>query len=221
IGPGTGVLTQFLLQEEDFVTSVIELDTESVAYLQEHYPELRPRIYSRDFLKTDLMELMKEPFAVIGNFPYNISSQIFFRILDIRNEVPEIVCMLQKEVADRLKSPPGSKEYGILSVLLQAYYDIDYLFTVEPGVFNPPPKVRSGVIRLRRNAVTQLECDEQLFRRVVKQSFQTRRKTLRNALKPLNLPETIRQLSVLDKRAEQLSVGDFTELTKKIEEAWQ
>ncbi|MFP4091963.1 MAG: 16S rRNA (adenine(1518)-N(6)/adenine(1519)-N(6))-dimethyltransferase RsmA, partial [Cyclobacteriaceae bacterium] len=194
IGPGTGVLTQFLLQEEDFVTSVIELDTESVAYLQEHYPELRPRIYSRDFLKTDLMELMKEPFAVIGNFPYNISSQIFFRILDIRNEVPEIVCMLQKEVADRLKSPPGSKEYGILSVLLQAYYDIDYLFTVEPGVFNPPPKVRSGVIRLRRNAVTQLECDEQLFRRVVKQSFQTRRKTLRNALKPLNLPETIRQL---------------------------
>lgn len=221
IGPGTGVLTQFLLNDERFTTSVIELDTESVAYLQAHYPGLRPRIYARDFLKTDLMELIQEPFAVIGNFPYNISSQIFFRILDIRNEVPEIVCMLQKEVADRLKSPPGSKEYGILSVLLQAYYDIDYLFTVEPGVFNPPPRVRSGVIRLRRNAIGQLACDEILFRRVVKQSFQTRRKTLRNALKPLNLPETIRQLDLLDKRAEQLSVSDFTELTKKIEEAWQ
>ncbi len=221
IGPGTGVLTQFLVQDDRFITSLIELDAESVTYLEEHYPDLRPRIFSRDFLKTDLMEMMQAPFAVIGNFPYNISSQIFFKILDIKNEVPEIVCMLQKEVADRLKSPPGSKAYGILSVLLQAYYDIEYLFTVEPGVFHPPPKVRSGVIRLRRNDVASLDCDEQLFRRVVKQSFQTRRKTLRNALKPLNLPETIRQLGVLDKRAEQLSVGDFVELTQKIEQAWQ
>lgn len=221
IGPGTGVLTQFLVQDEHFTTSLIELDTESVHYLQEHYPELKSRIFYKDFLKTDLLTLMQEPFAVIGNFPYNISSQIFFKILDIKNEVPEIVCMLQKEVADRLKSPPGSKAYGILSVLLQAYYDIEYLFTVEPGVFNPPPKVRSGVIRLKRNDRQQLACDEQLFRRVVKQSFQTRRKTLRNALKPLNLPETIRQLNTLDLRAEQLSVNDFVELTLKIEESWK
>lgn len=221
VGPGTGVLTQFLIQDNRFTTSLIELDSESVSYLQEHYPELKQRIYFRDFLETDLMTMMGGPFAVIGNFPYNISSQIFFKILDIKNEVPEIVCMLQKEVADRLKSPPGSKAYGILSVLMQTYYDIEYLFTVEPGVFHPPPKVRSGVIRLRRNATQQLDCDEKLFRRVVKQSFQTRRKTLRNALKPLNLPETIRQLNVLDKRAEQLSVSDFVELTQKIEEAWQ
>ena len=221
VGPGTGVLTQFLLQDERFTTSLIELDSESVSYLQEHYPDLQERIYYRDFLQTDLMEMMGAPFAVIGNFPYNISSQIFFKILDIKNEVPEIVCMLQKEVADRLKSPPGSKAYGILSVLLQAYYHIEYLFTVEAGVFHPPPKVRSGVIRLRRNAIRQLDCDEKLFRRVVKQSFQTRRKTLRNALKPLNLPETIRQLNVLDKRAEQLSVSAFVKLTQKIEEAWQ
>jgi len=221
VGPGTGVLTQFLVKDERLATSLIELDKESINYLQEHYPDLKERIYFRDFLHTDLMQMMAEPFAVIGNFPYNISSQIFFKILDIKNEVPEIVCMLQKEVADRLKSPPGSKAYGILSVLLQAYYDIEYLFTVEPGVFHPPPKVRSGVIRLRRNETKELDCDEQLFRRVVKQSFQTRRKTLRNALKPLNLPETIRQLNVLDKRAEQLSVSDFIELTQKIEKAWQ
>lgn len=221
VGPGTGVLTQFLVKDERLATSLIELDKESINYLQEHYPDLKERIYFRDFLHTDLMQMMAEPFAVIGNFPYNISSQIFFKILDIKNEVPEIVCMLQKEVADRLKSPPGSKAYGILSVLLQAYYDIEYLFTVEPGVFHPPPKVRSGVIRLRRNETKELDCDEQLFRRVVKQSFQTRRKTLRNALKPLNLPETIRQLNVLDKRAEQLSVSDFIELTQKIEKACQ
>jgi len=221
IGPGTGVLTEFLVKDERFTTSVIELDTVSVQYLQHHYPELKARIFSDDFLQTDLGEIMHEPFAVIGNFPYNISSQIFFKVLEIKNEVPEIVCMLQKEVADRLKSPPGSKAYGILSVLLQAYYDIEYLFTVEPGVFHPPPKVRSGVIRLKRNDTKQLKCDEKLFRRVVKQSFQTRRKTLRNALKPLNLPETIRRINVLDKRAEQLSVSDFVELTQKIEEAWQ
>lgn len=221
IGPGTGVLTEFLVKDERFTTSLIELDTESVQYLQQHYPQLKERIYSDDFLQTDLREIMPVPFAVIGNFPYNISSQIFFKVLDIKDEVPEIVCMLQKEVADRLKSPPGSKAYGILSVLLQAYYDIEYLFTVEPGVFHPPPKVRSGVIRLKRNDTKQLSCDEKLFRRVVKQSFQTRRKTLRNALKPLNLPETIRHINVLDKRAEQLSVSDFVELTQKIEEAWQ
>jgi len=221
IGPGTGVLTELLVKDERFTTSVIELDPESVQYLQEHYPDLRARIFSEDFLLIDPGKMMQTPFAVIGNFPYNISSQIFFKVLDIKDEVPEIVCMLQKEVADRLKSPPGSKAYGILSVLLQAYYDIEYLFTVEPGVFHPPPKVRSGVIRLKRNETKQLQCDEKLFRRVVKQSFQTRRKTLRNALKPLNLPETIRRINVLDKRAEQLSVSDFVDLTQKIEEAWQ
>jgi len=221
VGPGTGVLTQFLIGDDRFQTSLIELDHESVRYLQKHYPKLKGNIHHLDFLNTDLALLMTGPFAVIGNFPYNISSQIFFKILDIKNQVPEIVCMLQKEVADRLNSPPGSKAYGILSVLLQAYYDIEYLFTVEPGVFHPPPKVRSGVIRLRRNTTTELGCEERLFRRLVKQSFQTRRKTLRNALKPLNLPQTIRGLSVLDKRAEQLSVDDFVALTNKIEEAWQ
>ncbi len=221
VGPGMGVLTQFLIQLPEAQLYCIEVDSESVAYLQHHFPTLKERVFHQDFLKTDLPSLIPEKFAIIGNFPYNISSQIFFKILEERNHIPEVVCMLQKEVADRIRSEHGPKTYGILSVLLQAYYDIDYLFTVEPHVFHPPPKVRSAVIRLRRNQRAQLDCDEVLFKKVVKQSFQNRRKTLRNALKPLNLPEAVRQLSLLDKRAEQLSVEDFVELTHKIQASWK
>lgn len=218
VGPGMGVLTQFLIDRSEFATTVIEVDQESVAYLEVHYPDLT--VLHQDFLKVDLSSVTA-PFAVIGNFPYNISSQIFFKILDHRQVIPEVVGMIQKEVADRIQSGPGSKTYGILSVLLQAYYEVTYLFTVEPQVFHPPPKVRSAVIRLQRNATQQLSCDEALFKRVVKQGFQNRRKTLRNALKPLNLPEPIRQLPTLNLRAEQLSVSDFVSLTLQIEQSWR
>ena len=214
IGPGTGVLTQFLVQQPDYSLTVIEIDRESVAYLQREYPDLS--ILSEDFLRTRLDQRLPNRYAIIGNFPYNISSQIFFRVLDERDRVSEVVGMLQKEVADRLCAPPGNKTYGILSVFLQAYYSVEYLFTVEPHVFHPPPKVRSAVIRLQRNNTQQLACDEALFRRVVKQGFQNRRKTLRNALKPLNLPATIQSLPVLNQRAEQLSVDDFVALTQQI-----
>jgi len=210
IGPGMGVLTQFLLTKSSFTTHVIEIDTESVAYLEKHYPDLSPRIIAGDFLKFNPGEHFQDKFAIIGNFPYNISSQIFFRALQIRDRIPEIVCMLQKEVAQRIASPPGNKDYGILSVLLQAFYDIDYLVSVPPGAFDPPPKVQSGVIRLRRNAVAALECDEKLFFRVVKTAFNQRRKTLRNALKPVG---EIPDHPLLNQRAEQLSVQDFVTLT--------
>ena len=210
IGPGMGVLTQFLLPKTNFTTHVIEIDTESVAYLEKHYPDLAPRIIAGDFLKFNPGEHFADKFAIIGNFPYNISSQIFFRALEIRDRIPEIVCMLQKEVAQRIASPPGNKDYGILSVLLQAFYDIDYLVSVPPGAFDPPPKVQSGVIRLRRNAVAALECDEKMFFRVVKTAFNQRRKTLRNALKPVG---EIPDHPLLNKRAEQLSVQDFVTLT--------
>ena len=211
IGPGMGVLTQFLITNDHFQTHVIEIDTESVTYLKENYPTLIPRIIEGDFLKKNLNDFLPDRYAIIGNFPYNISSQIFFRILEMPDTVPEIVCMLQKEVAQRIASPPGSKEYGILSVLLQAYYTIKYLFTVPPGAFDPPPKVQSGVIRLQRNATHRLDCDEKLFFRVVKTAFNQRRKTLRNALKPLGpVPEH----PLLDLRAERLSVQDFIELTR-------
>lgn len=216
IGPGMGVLTKYLLENEKLNTYVIEIDKESIEYLKTNFPKLDDHILSGDYLKLDVREQIGGNHAVIGNFPYNISSQIFFKILEDKAQVPEIVCMLQKEVAERLASPPGNKSYGILSVLLQAYYQIEYLFTVEPDKFNPPPKVRSGVIRLRRNEVQSLDCDEKLFKRVIKQGFQNRRKTLRNALKPLNLPEQIEKMELLNKRAEQLSVGDFIGLTQEI-----
>ncbi|KOF03450.1 16S rRNA methyltransferase [Roseivirga seohaensis subsp. aquiponti] len=215
IGPGTGVLTQFLLQNKQ-ETSVIEIDRESVAYLKQHYPQLEGRIIEGDFLKLNMEELFPGKFGVVGNFPYNISSQIFFKILDLKQQVPEVVCMIQKEVADRLISPPGNKAYGILSVFLQAYYELEYLFTVPPNVFNPPPKVNSAVIRLKRNERAALDCDEVLFRRVVKAGFQMRRKTLRNALKPINLPEELSGEKVLDQRAETLSVDQYVELTNLI-----
>ncbi|SKB92407.1 16S rRNA (adenine(1518)-N(6)/adenine(1519)-N(6))-dimethyltransferase RsmA [Dyadobacter psychrophilus] len=211
IGPGMGVLTQFLINKDAFSTYVIEIDTESVTYLKKHYESLTPRIIEGDFLKFNPANHFSEPFAIIGNFPYNISSQILFRALQIRDQIPEIVCMLQKEVAMRIASPPGNKDYGILSVLLQAFYDIDYLVSVPPGAFDPPPKVQSGVIRLRRNTVAALDCDEKMFFRVVKTAFNQRRKTLRNALKPVgDLPDH----PLLTKRAEQLSVAEFVELTK-------
>lgn len=218
IGPGTGVLTKFLV-ERPLRLKLVEIDFESVAYLKEHYPMLKDQIIEGDFLDMDSKVIFAQPFSVIGNFPYNISSQIFFRLLDARSQVEEVVCMLQKEVADRLAATHGNKTYGILSVLLQAFFDIEFLFKVPPGVFHPPPKVMSAVIRLRRNARVQLPCDEALFQKVVKQGFQNRRKTLRNALKNLNLPASVYQLAVMDKRAEQLTVDNFISLTQEIEKA--
>lgn len=215
VGPGMGVLTDFLIENDDFQTYLIDIDKESIQYLNEKYPELNDRTILGDFLQMDFKKFFEKPFAVIGNFPYNISSQIFFKILDHRDEIPEVVGMLQKEVAERIASPPGNKDYGILSVLLQAFYKIEYLFSVPPGVFNPPPKVQSGVIRLTRNEVESLPCDFRLFKRIVKQSFHTRRKTLRNALKVLNLPKELTSTELFGKRAEQLSVEDFIYITCK------
>ncbi|WP_457064136.1 16S rRNA (adenine(1518)-N(6)/adenine(1519)-N(6))-dimethyltransferase RsmA [Hymenobacter sp. UYAg731] len=217
IGPGMGVLTQYLLQNPAYQTSVVEIDTESVAYLKVHYPALTERIYATDFLKQSLAVMFPDqPLAIIGNFPYNISSQIFFAVLNNRQQVREVVGMIQKEVAQRLAEPPGSKTYGILSVLLQAFYKIEYLFTVPPHVFNPPPKVESAVVRLTRNDTLQLDCDEKLFFRVVKQAFQTRRKTLRNALKPFGMPAEATTDPIFEKRAEQLGVADFVRLTQHV-----
>ncbi|WP_428659346.1 16S rRNA (adenine(1518)-N(6)/adenine(1519)-N(6))-dimethyltransferase RsmA [Runella sp.] len=244
IGPGMGVLTQFILPKAEYTTYVIEIDRESVAYLKVHFPTLEGHIIEGDFLRMNLKEWIEsvkenrlvetpttekdsrsvspptteaEPqpsrpsFAIIGNYPYNISSQILFKALEYKDFVPEIVGMFQKEVAMRIASPPGKKDYGILSVLLQAYYDIEYSFSVPPEAFDPPPKVTSGVIRLKRNAVTQLECDEKKFVQVVKAGFNQRRKTLRNALKPLGI---LFDHPLLDKRAEQLSVAQFVLLTQ-------
>lgn len=218
IGPGTGVLTQYLMTKPQVALTLFEIDCESVAYLKEQFPLLASKIVEGDFLQMDLEKVVPGDFHIIGNFPYNISSQIFFKVLEHRQQAKQIVCMLQKEVADRIAEKEGSKTYGILSVLLQAYYHIDYLFKVPPGVFFPPPKVMSAVIRLTRNNRVTLGCDEALFKKVVKQSFQNRRKTLRNALKPLNLKATILALPLMDKRAEQLSVEQFISLTQLIEQ---
>ncbi|GHN03154.1 ribosomal RNA small subunit methyltransferase A [Cytophagales bacterium WSM2-2] len=219
IGPGTGVLTQFLIKKENIDLHLVEIDRESVPYLKEHYPALREKITQGDFLEMDLSQLTTSDIHVIGNFPYNISSQIFFRVLMYRSQVKQVVGMLQKEVADRIAEKEGSKTYGILSVLLQAFYDVEYLFKVPPGVFQPPPKVMSAVIRMTRNKREHLPCDEAFFQKVVKQGFQNRRKTLRNALKPLNLPAQILSLPQMDLRAEQLSVEEFISLTLQIEQA--
>lgn len=217
LGPGTGVLTEFLLERPDVSSlTLIEIDNESVAYLQTHFSDPRLRILEKDFLKMDLTNVSDRPFALIGNFPYNISSQIFFKALENRNLVPEVVGMIQKEVAERIASGPGNKTYGILSVLLQAWYDIEYCFTVPEQVFNPPPKVKSAVIKLQRNKVQQLDCDEKLFFKVVKTGFGQRRKTLRNALKPLT-GVIAGENSLLNKRAEQLSVADFVSLTRFVQ----
>ncbi len=216
IGPGMGVLTQFLLEDKHDLT-VVELDRESVEYLNNHYPELEGRIIEADFLKLKLNEMYSTPFCVIGNYPYNISSQIFFKVLDYKDLIPCCSGMIQKEVAERMAAGPGSKTYGILSVLLQAWYDIEYLFTVSEHVFNPPPKVKSAVIRMTRNSCTDLGCDPVLFKQVVKTGFNQRRKTLRNSLKPiLGKDSGLNQEKILDKRPEQLSVSQFIELTNMV-----
>lgn len=214
IGPGTGVLTRYLLEREvNF--KAIELDKESVVYLKEQYPN-HDFVIEGDFLKVDLVGF-DPPVAIIGNFPYNISSQIFFKVLEQEHRVPQVVGMIQKEVAERLAAPPGNKIYGILSVLLQAYYSIEYLFTVHEHCFQPPPKVKSAVIRLKHNGRTVLPCDKTFFKKVVKQAFNQRRKTLRNSLKSIcsNLDCTS---TVFNKRPEQLSVEEFIDLTCLIEQ---
>lgn len=212
IGPGMGVLTQFLLEKKAEI-HVIEIDKESVNYLKNHFPKLQDKIISDDFLKFDIVSYFKELFAVIGNFPYNISSQIVFKVIELRNFIPEFGGMFQKEVAERICEKAGSKTYGILSVLTQAFYDAEYLFTVSEHVFNPPPKVKSGVLRLVRKSNYQLECDEKLFFNVVKTAFNQRRKTLRNSLKTFQLSEQLKENPIFDKRPEQLSVNQFIELT--------
>ena len=246
VGPGMGVLTQYLIPRlADGASSrlkAIEIDKESVVYLKKHYPELGDGLIEGDFLKMDLGNVFPGQFSIIGNFPYNISSQIFFKIIDNRDLVPEVVCMIQKEVAERIAEKPGTKTYGILSVFLQAWYDIEYLFTVGSGAFNPPPKVQSAVIRLTRNSRTELGCDEKLFKAVVKTAFGQRRKTLRNSLKPLlagrlSEPGRVHSRSaaaecglssaaapanpipegpVFDLRPERLSVEDFIDLTLRL-----
>ena len=217
VGCGMGVLTQYLLKRDDVETYGVDIDTESIAYLHAHYPDFSPRLREGDFLKMDLAEYFPEGVKVIGNFPYNISSQIFFKIIEHRNLVPECVGMIQKEVAERIAEKEGSKTYGILSVLLQAWYDVEYLFTVNENVFNPPPKVKSGVVKLVRNAVTDLGCDERLFKTVVKTSFGQRRKTLRNSLRGLLPPEsTIPDHPIFTRRPEQLSVEESIYLTNLV-----
>lgn len=217
IGPGTGALTKFLLKETPFEIWASEIDTESVEYLHKHYPQLDERILSNDFLQMDLSAQFNDhPVGIIGNFPYNISSQILFRVFDQRNQVPEVVGMFQKEVAQRIASGPGSKAYGILSVLLQAFYHIEYLFSVDEDAFNPPPKVKSGVIRLRRNDVQNLSCSLGDFVRVVKTTFNQRRKTIRNSARPILQPEADTSHPLFNRRPESLSVHEFEELTELI-----
>ena len=215
IGPGMGVLTKYLIGRADIDFHVVEIDRESVEWLHEHYEGLH--VIEGDFLKMDLSALFHDTCAIIGNFPYNISSQILFKVFEQRIRVTEVVGMFQKEVAERVAAGPGSKTYGILSVLLSAFYNIEYLFTVPEHVFNPPPKVKSAVIRLTRNDVTALECDEKLFVQTVKAGFNQRRKTLRNALRQLSMPLDTVPEELLAKRAEQLSVEEFVTITKAIE----
>ncbi|MET3501044.1 16S rRNA (adenine1518-N6/adenine1519-N6)-dimethyltransferase [Mucilaginibacter sp. SG538B] len=216
VGPGMGVLSDFLLQKSEYETSLIDIDTESYDFLKKKYPQLGTRLINADFLELDFKSIFPENFAIIGNFPYNISSQILFKVLDNRQQVVEVVGMFQKEVAERCAAKPGSKEYGILSVFLQAYYKVEYLFTVKAGVFNPPPKVLSAVIRLTRNDKQTLDCDEKLFWQIVKAGFNQRRKTLRNAISSLINKEKLTDEPVLDLRAERLSVEDFVKLTNAV-----
>ena len=232
VGPGMGVMTQFLRQKPRPL-KVVEIDFESVAYLRRNYPELEDCIIEDDFLKMHLDRTFQgSPFVLTGNYPYNISSQIFFKMLDFKELIPCCTGMIQKEVAERIAAGPGSKTYGILSVLIQAWYDVEYLFTVEPGVFNPPPKVRSAVVRLMRNKTVELGCDEKLFRRLVKTTFNQRRKTLRNNIRPLltaltaerNLTNDFSQLlaePIMQQRPEQLSVADFVRLTQRLQQELQ
>ncbi|MFA8299190.1 MAG: 16S rRNA (adenine(1518)-N(6)/adenine(1519)-N(6))-dimethyltransferase RsmA [Hyphomicrobiales bacterium] len=217
VGAGTGVLTQYLMNREKQNLHIIEIDEESVDYLKATWPHIESSIIPKDFLKYPLENISTEPMAIIGNFPYNISSQIFFKVLDYKDSVPEVVGMIQKEVAERIAAGPGSKTYGILSVLLQAWYDIEYCFTVHEDVFNPPPKVKSAVIRLVRNNVKSLDCNEKLFKRIIKQGFNQRRKTLRNSLKSIFVDKELMQNELFSKRPEQLGVQEFVEITKYAE----
>ena len=218
IGPGMGILTKYLFKNSAInEIKVVEIDQESVDYLNQFYPELKGNIFREDFLRMDLDKVFDSPFAIAGNFPYNISSQILFKVFENKDKVPELVGMFQKEVAQRVASKPGSKVYGILSVLLSAYFDIEYLFTVDEHVFNPPPKVKSGVITLRRNEVKKLDCDEVFFVRLVKTAFNQRRKMLRSALKPLGKSFEDIDPELMTKRAEQLSVEEFIYLTQKLQ----
>lgn len=218
IGPGMGVLTQYLIEREDLDLKMVEVDTESVDYLMTHFAGMQGKLMEADYLRLNMRKVFPGEYRVIGNFPYNISSQIFFKILEDKDLVPEVVCMIQKEVAERIAEKPGSKTYGILSVLLQAWYDIDYIISVGSGAFCPPPKVQSAVIRLRRNSRTSLGCDEKLFRTVVKTAFNQRRKTLRNALKPLIRDGMDTSDPVFDLRAERLGVEDFVALTLRFQD---
>jgi 16S rRNA (adenine1518-N6/adenine1519-N6)-dimethyltransferase len=215
VGPGTGVLTKFLIEKTNNLY-LIEIDRESIAFLNKQFPKLSEKIIQADFLKYDLSKLFEDPFSIIGNFPYNISTQILFRALEYRNQVTEVIGMFQKEVAERIASPPGSKKYGILSVLLQIYFDIEYLFTVNENVFFPPPKVKSAVIRLRRNNVKHPGCDEKLLVSLVKTAFNQRRKMLRNPLKIFTFEDNEKVANLMTKRAEQLSKEDFIFLTNSI-----
>lgn len=212
VGPGMGVLTKYLL-EKPTETFVAEIDSESIEYLKLHYQKLENKHFTGDFLKINLGEVIDNQVAIIGNFPYNISSQILFKIIDNYGQIPEMVGMFQKEVAERTAAVPRTKDYGILSVLVQAYYDVKYLFTVHENVFNPPPKVKSGVIKLIRNRKSGLEGNEILFKQIVKTGFNQRRKKLSNALKPLKIPESLKNHAFMDKRAEELSVEDFINFT--------
>jgi len=213
VGPGTGVLTKYLIADAAHFRA-FDVDQESVTYLKKHYPDHADKFLLQDFMNEPIEQSNT---VILGNFPYNISSQLFFKIWDDRKNVSQVVCMVQKEVAERISSKHGNKVYGILSVLLQAFFKVDYIFTVPPGAFNPPPKVHSGVIRLTRNEVVELPCDEKLFKQVVKMAFGKRRKTLRNALKDLNLPEAFTSEELFNKRAEQLSVLEFISLTSQVE----
>ena len=215
VGAGTGVLTQYMVTDILDKFHVIEIDKESIAYLQKHFPMLGERLIEGDFLRADLSQFGQRNMAIIGNFPYNISSQIFFQVLKYKEQVVEVVGMVQKEMAERMAAKEGNKTYGILSVLMQAWYDIDYLFTVNENVFNPPPKVKSAVIKMRRNTVTDLGCDEKLFVSIVKQAFNQRRKTMRNSLRSMLSPDIIEN-EVFNLRPEQLSVQEFIDLTNLI-----
>ena len=220
VGPGMGVLTQFLLRKGRPV-KVVELDFESVAYLRDNFPELGNNIIEQDFLQMDLAQLFEgRPFVLTGNYPYNISSQIFFKMLDYKDLIPCCTGMIQKEVAERIAASPGNKTYGILSVLIQAWYKVEYLFTVHEHVFNPPPKVKSAVIRMTRNETTDLGCNEKLFKQIVKTTFNQRRKTLRNSISTiLDKTHPLSADAIFNKRPEQLSVQDFINLTNRVEEA--
>ena len=219
VGPGMGILSDYLLNKTEYETFLIDVDIESFQFLQKKYPQLGGKLINGDFLKLKFNDIFADKIAIIGNFPYNISSQILFKILENRDQVVEVVGMFQKEVAERCAEKPGSKEYGILSVFLQAFYKVEYLFTVKAGVFNPPPKVLSAVIRLTRNEVENLGCDEKLFWQVVKAGFNQRRKTLRNALSGVINKEKLGAEPMLELRAERLSVADFVYLTNLIDKA--